>query len=793
MSMQENKNNNGRLRDLFEEIEIPIELEPQNIALMLRNIDVDKAKKENRKEIKSITVNKNAKFNRKKGIEFYSRTVATAAACLIVVLGVTVYFARGNEGLTPVETKETVATSAGSYDEVYAAIQKAYVESTTSNNQLNEIIIEAEKEEANPVVVQETIPVLNTQYNGAAVHEINDIYIDFYSQEMLEDATIIPQKLVNYQGFIYYISNNAVNVFDCTSEEIVLVSNIEREDITPIGLYIKDGNLVLVSENTTEVKKEKLPEQTVDTVVDSSDVMPEETTEAVNPNLPSQDLPLEGAETSTETGASSEESSSETSLDETSETPDTTETSDTAESEVEAELPELPTDGLIDEMESSSESSSIESETESSTNSIVDEALYEYVEVNNVLVEVFDLSSPSTPNFIRQYEQDGDYLDSVMIGEHIYISSKFTDSDLTIIKNTEEIEKYVPSYTIDGVKTYVKPEDIVSAPKLINTNYIVISGVDITSEVPTVGANAMLGYSSSVKFIDDSVYFYANNTESQEVYLSKATLVDGDILQTVITTLTGVIKNSSFIDENDNVTTIITSSYSEENDTFTNILFNLSDDLSIFGQLNDFGTTKMISSVKFDGTIVYCMTDDDLNTIIPIDCSNAALPTIYNNAQIESTVPEFYNIGEDVFVALGESKDENNLVNGIKLSLFQKDTAVNTFDEVASYILTETFAESETQPHIYADVIYVDKEAGLIGISVNYFGGIDYANKFYMFAYQEDGTFTQVGVVDSHNVEKGYEFTRAIKNNNTLFLISENEILSCSYSTMAVISTAKIK
>ncbi len=767
------------LRDFFDEIEIPQKLEPENIAKMLkehqslsenRNRTVISTQKANiTSTSKPKTNSRNivvSKTRRKNKSNFYARTLATVAACFIVVAGVVVSLNRENEDLIPVGTGSSETTSAKTYKDIYDVIKKEYATDDKNDEDLVEIMDKVEIDEfaVSTDETQKTVSFLNEQYKAACVHTVQDININnVVDQQNDEEKGSELSKVIINNGFVYFISNNALNVVDCTTNEVSLVKKIERENISPIGMFLKDNKLVLISEKVDKYKKYSSPTQ----------------------EFEFETVPVE----------KSIESTAESISDVSEEVENVAE--DITESVQESDFLEAPPAFEPDVSKESSSEETTVSETTTNTEttekqSFVDQNVYETYEVESVLIETYDVDVAKNLVYSNKIYQDGKLLKAFMVDGFIYTASFINDADYNVVESEND---FVPSYTLNDEKVFVKPENINSSPKLVSTDFVVLTGLDVSSVNPIVSANAMLGFSKGATFSGGNLYLFANDLTAgnQQSYIAKYELYMGDVLAINPINVLGVIKSSSAIDEFEENLRVVTSIFDSENSTFTNTFSIFNDKLEKTGEIVDFGGSKMIKSVKYSENIAYCTADDGSNTILVVDCSDVANPVVLTNDSIKDSIPELYNISSNVYVALGENLDVNGKVNGITVSAFEKDEAKDSYINTANLVLPETFAESEKTPKIYAEVIYSDYISGIVGISVNYFSGIDYANKFYLLSYTPNGEFAQMGMVETNTAQVGYNFKHVYLNENMFYLLSNNRIVCCDTVGLEVLSIDEIK
>lgn len=762
---------NEKFREIIDDIEIPQELMPENIALMLKNSQKDKVhihKTQSSQSKKSITVpieNKHTTVaketlvkpitvssNKNKSKKMYMRAIATAAACFLIIAGLTVFMKNGSSGTKiPVQSSDgngsAVTSTTRSYEDVYNTLKKVYVTETTQS-ELESIIKQADND-----TDEESIYALSKSYNAASVLNIDDMSSIIAQKQQY----IAPQKLLNEGNNIYCIANNSIYFIDSNDGNLKLLKQIGRENVTPVGMFIKDSNLVVLSEITTTEKKPTINE-------------PQETTDDTNYS---------------QTIFSSDVTNSSTEISQTQTSEVTTSKTETETKETEPDFGQSIEGFTTKLQETTIGKQTSTAETTKGTTSVVDNSSCEKIIIKTLLAEVYDITDPENPALLNEIRQDGRYICATMNANNVYIASGYDDNKNNIIKGQEDIDKYVPTYTVNGNKNYIPAENIIASENVTNTNYIVVTGVDITSVNPVKTATAMLGFADNIYFSNGNVYAYLNeyNQESQNAVITKLKTNEGTLSEPQSIKVDGVIKDISYINENDGYLRVVASVYDSQNTTFSNRIYIFSQDLQKVGSLSGFGGKTIIKNVRFEGTTAYCQATDEEKTVTAIDCSDPSTPLVFNDSNIKGSVPMVYNLGNDNYVAVGISTDEKQVTNGIEISVYQNTAGSKEYVQATSLQLPETFIDSELNLKINAKVIFVDKEKSQIGISVNYNDGIDICNKFYMVKYSDEKLELVGEPKEYHDVSNIYQFKSSFAVGDNLYIVSTGRIICVDINT----------
>lgn len=228
--------------EMFEGIDIPERLKPENIAKMLEE------SKQTSSDNKNITVKSNNIKVRKASKK--SKIIASIAACAVIVTGVVAAFnANKNQFPTVNGTSYSFFTELKqqkNYNDVYMTLKELYASSKRNYKSTNEFVtddfaIETSLADNNS----------NTSSNSA-----NNDYSKTHQQvEGVEEADIIKTD----GDMIYYVGGSTFYIVKSDNGNLSLVSKIYDENIRANEMYLVGDKVVLISnryiysKNTTMV------------------------------------------------------------------------------------------------------------------------------------------------------------------------------------------------------------------------------------------------------------------------------------------------------------------------------------------------------------------------------------------------------------------------------------------------------------------------------------------------------------------------------------------------------------
>lgn len=226
-----------RLNELIDEVEVPDELSPENIALMLKAKTTQSKMETEHINIKSVP------SVHAQRLRIIKMTAASVAACAVIGTGLIAYNSQnGNDVGTIDETIEYNAISPNDYDDLYSIYTGIYF-SAEPEQEDKDNVPEADKNDGNvpaisdaPTEPEDTLSELSAyDFQGAA-------------KGLANDADIVKTDGTN----LYCISGGKLYIVSLDTMEIVSV--IENKLSPPVELYIDGDRLILVSKENEEIQ-----------------------------------------------------------------------------------------------------------------------------------------------------------------------------------------------------------------------------------------------------------------------------------------------------------------------------------------------------------------------------------------------------------------------------------------------------------------------------------------------------------------------------------------------------------
>lgn len=226
-----------RLNELIDEVEVPDELSPENIALMLKAKTTQSKMETEHINIKSVP------SVHAQRLRIIKMTAASVAACAVIGTGLIAYNSHNESDIGTIdETIEYNAISPNDYDDLYSIYTGIYF-SADPEQEDKDNAPESDKNDENvpaisdaPTEPEDTLSELSAyDFQGAA-------------KGLANDADIVKSDGTN----LYCISGGKLYIVSLDTMEIVSV--IENKLSPPVELYIDGDRLILVSKENEEIQ-----------------------------------------------------------------------------------------------------------------------------------------------------------------------------------------------------------------------------------------------------------------------------------------------------------------------------------------------------------------------------------------------------------------------------------------------------------------------------------------------------------------------------------------------------------
>lgn len=663
--MAENKN-----LEVFDDIEIPERLKPDNIAKMLedsKNIKQDKIKQED--SPKKITLSVKPKSKKMK-------IFAAIAAGAVLVVGIAAAFKLNQNEFPTVKGKnfafKTELKSQQNYSDIYNTIKQINANANKTTFSFGDFlsgILGGHKKSEDLLEGSSSSGGLNSSEDYSKTHQ---------QVVGVDEADIIKTD----GNYIYYATGAGFYIVESINGKLSLISEIKRDYIQPLEMYLKDNKIILISQLS----------------INSSNKTDEE------------------------------------------------------------------------------DNSSIED---------YDEVKYQ------TIVEIYDITDKTKPKVISTYQQNGTYDSSRLIDNNLYISTNYYNYNDGPIENSKQIDKYIPSYSINSEKKYIEANDICIAKKCTDTEYSIVAGLDISSQDMLVSIKAVLGYDGIIYCSKDNFYIAGVRWNDRETKTSilRFSINKGKVEHNGYCEVNGGVNDQFSMDEyNGNFRVATTSVKGTETE---NNVYVLDKDMKIFGKLEGLAKNESIQSARFENEMLYLVTFEQRDPLFKIDLSNPEKPKVLDSLKINGYSSYLINYGDGKLLGFGIDADDKGNQTGLKLSMFSKDDK-GKVKEIISKPLGKDLQDADSEAIYDHKALLIDDEKNIIGIPVSFFDGVDFCNRYYLFKYTDADGFVEIGHVEAHKSSPSFDFIRGMYIGDKVYLFSYDAIISAGLKDAKIISSVQL-
>ena len=354
-----------------------------------------------------------------------------------------------------------------------------------------------------------------------------------------------------------------------------------------------------------------------------------------------------------------------------------------------------------------------------------------YQDEPKTVVYIYDISNRESPQLDENIALTGNYVDSRMIDNYMYL----------VANQYAYNEGILPAYEKDGEINVVKADEIYYSPirdqSFQFTNILAIN-IDngITSEKTVLTGNSQTIFVSKnniyTTYTKYAYYWNPEDTNSQEETIINKFSIDKDKVAFVSSgQVPGHLLNQFSMDENEDYFRIATtiSGYVDNRDTSTNNLYVLDESMKVIGKIEGIAPGESIYSVRFIGDRAYMVTFKHVDPLFVIGLEDPSNPTLLGKLKIPGYSEYLHPLDENHIIGLGKEVDESidadkvhtegavyyTAIQGVKLAIFDVSDVSNPIElhkEVIGDRGTQSPAETDHKAFLY------DSRRGLLVIPI---------------------------------------------------------------------------
>ncbi len=408
----------------------------------------------------------------------------------------------------------------------------------------------------------------------------------------------------------------------------------------------------------------------------------------------------------------------------------------------------------------------------------------EYYHGSKTKTLIYDISNPGTPEKLYELNQSGNYKDSRVIGDKIYLISNYSIAVRDIDK--EVPETYIPYVKCEDYAAPVVADSICIVDGCERPDYTVICGYSIT-DGKLYGTQSVLGGTYTV-YCSTKNIITTGYQKDYKTSVSRFSISDGDIKLEAQGEIDGSLLNQFSIDEYEGnfrfVTTVsydvkIEGSDNEYEVRDYNALFVLNSKLKKIGEIKNLAPDERVYSVRFMGDTAYFVTFRQVDPLFSADLSDPENPKIIGALKIPGFSNYLYPFGDGLLLGIGKDADEiTGRTGGIKLSMFNISDPSNV-TEGSKTILEENYSEA-----LYSHkAAIIEKDKNIIGFSVY----ADEGSEYLIFSF-ENGSFQKKAEI---KLGQAYGNIRGLYINNEFYIVTENSLVVLNLNDFSKIAELK--
>ena len=384
-------------------------------------------------------------------------------------------------------------------------------------------------------------------------------------------------------------------------------------------------------------------------------------------------------------------------------------------------------------------------------------------------VLVYDIASKSNPELILNVTTEGYYLNSRLIGDHVYMAVTYY---MWYWYDEDEIR--LPVTIQNGVTKQIRPWEIYYWADPANS-YTLTSILSINVEDSTVNQKVYLTDAGHVMYVSmDYVYLakhhYIHSPSSSgrdwfpTTVIHKIAIKEGRIGYIASGIVPGTILNQFSMDEHKGyfrVATTIGQWWWGGEDSKNNV-YVLNEDMETVGKLEGLAPGETIYSARFFGNRCYLVTYKKIDPFFVIDLRNPRDPKVLGKLKIPGFSTYLHPYDENHIIGIGKNADDQGnfaWFQGMKMSLFDV-TNVYRPKEVAKVDIGDRGTDSEALHDHKAFLFDRSKDLLIIPVQLREFDDDKDPGEIEPWEY---GDFVMQGAfVFSLTIEDGFELKGTI-------------------------------
>lgn len=423
-------------------------------------------------------------------------------------------------------------------------------------------------------------------------------------------------------------------------------------------------------------------------------------------------------------------------------------------------------------------------------------AIYPYNNKNTVFAFVYDVTDPSAPKKVREFEVEGNLSSSRKNGDSLYVIANKNVYGVAI--ENAKPEDIMPMYKDGaGEEKPVGIDRVICPPIVESPSYATIAALDLSDLDQPLEIESILGASNQLYMNVNSLYLTRAEYkgDGEQTVITKFSIDGTKIGYSASNAVSGRMQDQFWMDEENGYLRVATTDSAKGSN-----LFVLDESLNPVGQITGIAKGEQIYSVRFIGNAGYIVTFRTMDPLFAIDLSDPKNPVIKGELKIPGFSDYLHPVGENLLLGIGRDtkdlfiKDKNGketvvgtYQGGIKLSLFDVSDMTKP---VEKDVLVLGGQGSSTDVMYNHKAIMTDAANNVIGFDATLYDDTTRAMSFsgsMLIRISADGLFEK-GRIDA-TPEQGYSgdvpyLRRLLYIGNTLYYLQDGKVRAFDYTTL---------
>lgn len=396
-------------------------------------------------------------------------------------------------------------------------------------------------------------------------------------------------------------------------------------------------------------------------------------------------------------------------------------------------------------------------------------------------------SAGEVPELLNVFYQDGDFNDVRITPDgYMYVVSEYRSASIHYA-DPDEPATFIPCCGDDEETEYLKPEDILLPDGYVPPNafmpYMIIQSFDLNTpgEASVSDSKALADCSGNIYCSADNMYAAFGWFDST---VTRIALSGGSITPQASAKVNGCVNDQFSMSEYNGYFRIATTGYDRSWEQ-TNFMTVFDMDMNRVGKLKGFGKNEQIKSVNFQGDMAYVVTFRQTDPLFAIDLSDPANPVVTDEFKINGYSSYMQKWSDGLLLGAGVDADDTGWENGVKLVMFDTSDPDN-LKECGIWTLSNN--DYDFRNYLYYDIYSPatsDRKAMLIDPEKNLICYPVYANaqSMYYFLSYENGGFIERGCLVNDTNYYYKRLDRAVYIGNYVYVFSDQNAISADLDT----------